>query len=360
MNNDNDLLKNQFVTETLNPVIVEYNTIPWQWGDKLDASTSVRNLPDVSVSWSGFSNTLVFTADDYNTVSWTSWNINLADWITSYSISGGNTGNMTSTTYLYIDKDVSLTTIQLTTTASASVGKTKILIWVASPNADSTKKAIFQAFWTNQVSTFITAGQIRADTITGNEIASNTITTGEINFWFASSSAKWGKINTWFTSSDLSTETAPSTWVKIDNTWIKMYSWWTEKVSIWADWNATFQWTITASTMTWWTVQTASSWARIELTSTNWLRSFDSGNNVRLRMPTDWTWITFFTSSWVSTNRLQWWVIWTWAWAWKRVLNIDNNWVTGDWNLLVDNDCWIIGTLWAAWKMRLPVWTNLY
>jgi hypothetical protein len=53
------------------------------------------------------------------------------------------------------------------------------LLCVASPTS-SGKDAEFQAFGTNKQSTFITADNIAANTITGNEIQANSIDTGEL------------------------------------------------------------------------------------------------------------------------------------------------------------------------------------
>jgi hypothetical protein len=53
------------------------------------------------------------------------------------------------------------------------------LLCVASPTT-SGKDAEFQAFGTNKQSTFITADNIAAHTITGNEIYANSIDTAQL------------------------------------------------------------------------------------------------------------------------------------------------------------------------------------
>ena len=148
--------------------------IPWVNTYKINAETSIYNG-----SWwdwqgiAGWSTDVNWYASDYNTVAWWSWNVYLPDW-TTLTISSGNTGDMSSTTYIYYDQ--STWNVVTTTNASSSVGKDKILLCVAAPTT-SWKDAEFQAFGTNAQSTFITANQIAANTITANEIASNSIDT---------------------------------------------------------------------------------------------------------------------------------------------------------------------------------------
>lgn len=117
-----------------------------------------------------------FSASDTNTVAWTSGTITLADG-TTFSISSGNTGDMTELNYIYFSKSDSETVLQKSTTASDAVGANKILIAVAKDNAGS--EAVFQVFG-GSGGIFITADNIAADSITANEIAANTITAGEI------------------------------------------------------------------------------------------------------------------------------------------------------------------------------------
>jgi hypothetical protein len=132
---------------------------------------------DIPVSSRGWSYSGAFTASDADTVAWASGTLALADG-TTYSITGGNTGNMAAVTYIYWDGGVSTTAFQITTTAASSVGTNKILIAVA--KNESGKNATFQAFNAKGTGVLITADNIAASTITGNEIAANTITAGNI------------------------------------------------------------------------------------------------------------------------------------------------------------------------------------
>ena len=133
----------------------------------------------------GWQCTCVFSATDLNTVAWTSGTFTLSEG-TAYSIDAGNTGNMAARTYIYLDKAVSTTALQTTTTASTAVGSGKVLIATA---INSTTEALWQVFsGTGGVQIgggqieqrSITASEIATGTLTANEIAANTITAGQI------------------------------------------------------------------------------------------------------------------------------------------------------------------------------------
>lgn len=149
--------------------------VPWVSSPKINAWVSVYNVEaDGWIAW--WSTDISWSASDYNTVAWSSGNVYLPDG-TALAVSSWNTGEMSATTYIYYDSE--LWGVYTTTSASSSVGKDKILLCVASPTS-SWKKAEFQAFWTDDQSTFIYASNIAANTITANEIASNTITSSQI------------------------------------------------------------------------------------------------------------------------------------------------------------------------------------
>lgn len=74
--------------------------------------------------------TSIFSASDADTVAWTSGTLKFADG-QSYSISSGNTGNISALTYIYFDKSASTTVLQTTTTYSNAVGNGKVLIGIA-------------------------------------------------------------------------------------------------------------------------------------------------------------------------------------------------------------------------------------
>ena len=153
--------------------------VPWVSSPKINAGVSVYNVEEW---WSGiawWSTNVNWYASDYDTVARWSGSVYLPDW-TSLTISSGSTGNMSWVTYIYYDRD--LWSVQATTSAQASVWENKILLCVASPTT-SGKDAEFQAFGTNKQSTFITADNIAANTITGNEIYANSIDTAQLASW---------------------------------------------------------------------------------------------------------------------------------------------------------------------------------
>ena len=204
--------------------------VPWVSSPKINGSTSIYNVQANGWTWiAGWSTDVSWSASDYNTVAWGSWSIYLPDG-TSYSITSGNTWNMTATTYIYYDMENS--TIATTTTASSSVWDKKLLLCVASPTT-SWKDAEFQAFGTNDQSTFITADNIAANTITGNEVAANSITANELsvsqlsaisaNLWTVTAGTiSWTTITAWSTSS-----WAIKLYPYSSSQWrLDFYSWW--------------------------------------------------------------------------------------------------------------------------------------
>lgn len=152
--------------------------VPWVNSPKINAGVSVYNVEaDGWIAW--WSTNVNWYASDYDTVVRWSGDVYLPDW-TTLSVSSWNTGNMSTTTYIYYDRENEW--VYTTNSASSSVGKDKILLCVASPTT-SWKDATFQAFGTNKQSTFITADNIAANTITGNEIYANSIDTSELAAW---------------------------------------------------------------------------------------------------------------------------------------------------------------------------------
>ena len=169
--------------------------IPWVNTFKINAETSIYNEQGwwgSGIAW--WSTNIWWSSTDYNTVRWTSWSIYLPDW-TEYTVTSGNTWNMSTMTYIYYDEESG--SVLTTTSASASVWEKKILLCVAWPTT-SWKDAEFQAFWTNAQSTFIYADNIAANTITGNEIATNTITANQIDSWAITTD----KIAVWAVTAD--------------------------------------------------------------------------------------------------------------------------------------------------------------
>jgi len=97
-------------------------------GSAISPGTIPTDVLDVS-NW-GWGQTCAFTSTDGDTVSWGAGTFTSASGV-AYSISAGNTGNMSAKTYIYLDLNVSETEYQKTTTSSDSVGVGKVLVAVA-------------------------------------------------------------------------------------------------------------------------------------------------------------------------------------------------------------------------------------
>lgn len=122
-----------------------------------------------------FSHSMEFSSTDADTVAWTSGTIKTADG-TTYSIDAGNTGNMTARTYIYLDKSVSETVLQTSTSYDAPLGDERIPIATAK---NGTGNAIFQVFQGGG-GVFISGGMIAAHTIGATQIVAGTITATEL------------------------------------------------------------------------------------------------------------------------------------------------------------------------------------
>lgn len=141
-------------------------------GCNIDGAT-INNLTAGSeLAIQGWQFTGIFSATDYRIVAWTLGDIKLTDG-TTFNITAGNTGNMAALTYIYFDKAVSTTTLQVTTTAANAVGSNKILMCVAEPNTDTTSKASYQAFGGSGGQN-IFVNNIAANSASVNEFVSNT------------------------------------------------------------------------------------------------------------------------------------------------------------------------------------------
>jgi hypothetical protein len=97
-------------------------------------NTSVLNgtilLANLNVASMGWTQTCAFSVTDLDTIAW-GIGVFTTSGGTSYSISAGNTGNMSARTYIYLDTAVSTTVYQTTTTATTAVGAGKVLIGTA-------------------------------------------------------------------------------------------------------------------------------------------------------------------------------------------------------------------------------------
>ena len=78
----------------------------------------------LTIGSKNFTHNIVWTATDIDTCSWSAGTIYWADGTTS-SVNSGNTGNITTKTYIYYN---GTTTLQTTTTYSSAVSDSKVLL----------------------------------------------------------------------------------------------------------------------------------------------------------------------------------------------------------------------------------------
>lgn len=88
---------------------------------------------------SSFSSTIVFTADDEDTISWTSGSINYQDG-SKYTVASG-TDDISARTYVYFNPNISSTALQTSTAVSDAVDDGSILLAIATNNSDANGKA---------------------------------------------------------------------------------------------------------------------------------------------------------------------------------------------------------------------------
>lgn len=139
----------------------------------LSGTVAQANLNLANRGWTQSSS---FSVTDADTIAWGAGTFTSADG-TTYSISAGNTGNMTLKTYIYLDIAVSTTVYQITTTASTAVGVGKVLIAIAQNATSEATYTVLQG----QGGQNIDAANIVAGSITANEIAASTITAGKLS-----------------------------------------------------------------------------------------------------------------------------------------------------------------------------------
>lgn len=133
--------------------------------------TDIQTGSEIAIQ--GWQSTIIFSAGNYQLVSWAAGTIKLLDG-TSYAINLGNTGNMAAGLYyIYLDIAVSTIALQKTQTAATAVGTGKILIAVAQRNADTTSRATFQVFGGSGGNTLL-VDNIAANSASVNEFVSNT------------------------------------------------------------------------------------------------------------------------------------------------------------------------------------------
>lgn len=131
--------------------------------------------PGSEIAIQGWTHDLVFSVTDSDTVAWTSGTITLLDG-TTYDIDAGNTGDMATETFVYLDIGVSTTALQTTITKTDAIGSGKIMIAICKNATDEAEFIVFGSPEANY-----DGAKIRANSITANEVAANTITAAQMN-----------------------------------------------------------------------------------------------------------------------------------------------------------------------------------
>ena len=137
--------------------------------------SSIPNSTATDISLLEKTHNLVFSVTDADTIAWAAGTIVFSNGRT-FTISGGNTGNMAALTYIYLDTAISLTALQTTTTYSTAMGANKSLIGMAQNN---TVTAMFIPYGAGQP--LIDGANIGALSIVAENIAASTITANKLS-----------------------------------------------------------------------------------------------------------------------------------------------------------------------------------
>lgn len=150
-----------------------------------------------SIGTQSWVTSIVFTSGSQTQINYTSGVIQLISG-TSLGVNSGNTGTMTQISYLYLDSDISTSTIQITTDYSLVIGANKIFIGTCYPGTVGNASFVsqsnnlplinggdlitpFSITNGNMSINSITASNIVAGTITATQIAVSTITANRMN-----------------------------------------------------------------------------------------------------------------------------------------------------------------------------------
>ena len=161
-------------------------SLTWD-GTQLNVQGSTITSPGAGTDLSlvDFTHDIDFSSVDSNTVQWSGGNIVTGNGQT-FAVSSGNTGNMSSKTYIYFDKG-SPTVLQHTTSSGGAVDANRVLIAVAE---NSTNNALFQVFGgkgglkvgnTNLEDELIDNSKLVDEAVTGPKIAASAVTAVKIN-----------------------------------------------------------------------------------------------------------------------------------------------------------------------------------
>ena len=145
----------------------------------VDSNKLFGPIPQTTLDISnlGWTNTCVFSSTDLNTVSWTSGTFLSASGV-PYSISAGNTGNMSAKTYVYLDINISQTAYQISTNHNAALGVGRVLIAVCQNDTASATYALVET--TQIVGDNILANSINASKMNVGQLSAITADIGSI------------------------------------------------------------------------------------------------------------------------------------------------------------------------------------
>ena len=285
--------------------------------------------------------------DTHHKLNWAWWTLTLSSGEV-VDITSGTTWIVNNTTYIYYDK-TNPWVLLTETDSTLTVGWWKLLVWVCDPTVAGNNIA-YQIFWGKWQWVFITAAEIRTWAITADKITANAITADKISVgavWWTNirdGAITTNKIESWsITTSKLSftpvvpwsgSNSVSSSWyvTSIDASSITVSN---------INANNITSWTITGRT-----IQTASSWARITLDSSNWLTAND-WTRVRVQIPTNSDRIEFTNSSWSS-----WWYLY-----WRTDSLTSSPAIIASWSFWAN---WKIVRWWYVYSNRYYIWTDKY
>ena len=116
--------------------------------------------------------TIVFSSTDYNTAAWAAGVIYFANSTQSLTITAGNTGDITATTYIYYSEDKS-PVLQTTTTPLVATGSGKFLLAIVELGVSGKDCKITPTIAAGLVVSGLTADQIKTGTIVVGNIDSD-------------------------------------------------------------------------------------------------------------------------------------------------------------------------------------------
>ena len=302
-----------------------------------------QSLQEQDSTAKSFTTDLVFSATDNKTIVWTNWIIVIWEW--NFKNINWWTINITWETYIYFD---GTNTLKISNNPS-TVQKANHTLVCTALDSPVGKKAIYKVDWTiwlwvlvdkdNIKARTITANEILARTITANEIAANSITTNELNFTPIKTNNIVASIN------------ASSEWInisanKISIDWTTTFSsWYNPSTKIW-NWQAANDINNYTTTINWDKIKTWTVIANVNVKQSSWIDSVEMFNN-----------------SWIPTLRYidNWINVWDLTWTYKKSItlwwnNYNLNCLSTSkdmfiWNTLITNN-WFI-----AWWNSVFIWT---